>query len=124
LPSVLTLLLVFRLLIPTGYMIVPDGDGRPGLTLCAEPAQTAVEQARQDGHGGHDGQPADPAPAGQKERPCAFAAFAAPPLPPSPPALPSRIAAFTPEDPTTIADPPRILSASPPPPARGPPASV
>lgn len=122
LPSVLALFLLFRLLIPSGYMIAPDLDGKPGLLLCAAPAQPAAEPALHSGHGVN---PADPAPSGSGERPCAYAALAAPPLPPEPPAVPPRT--FTAVLPPVLpygSDQPRVAPASPPPPARGPPLPV
>jgi hypothetical protein len=121
--AALALLLLFRLLIPSGYMIAPDHEGRPGLALCAAPAQAAAQAAL---HGGHDGHPADdPAPSKPGEIPCSFAAPAAPPLPPEPPALASQapyaaIPLYSPAG----AGLPRIAPASPPPPARGPPNPV
>ncbi|HYI41569.1 MAG TPA: DUF2946 family protein [Allosphingosinicella sp.] len=121
LSSLLTLLLVFRLLIPAGYMIAPDHEGRPGLALCAVPAPAVAEAAL---HGGHDDHPVDSAPSGPAERPCAFAALAAPPLPPAPPAVPPHLAAVAPLDLPAVADFPRVAPASPPPPARGPPLPV
>lgn len=121
LPSVLALVLLFRLLIPSGYMIAPDGDGRPGLILCAGQALTAAEPSLHDGHDAH---PADPAPDPQ-EPPCAYAALAAPPLPPEPPLVPPRpfAAPLAPDRPAG-SDLPRVARASPPPPARGPPLAV
>lgn len=118
-PSLLALLLLFRLFIPSGYMIAPDHEGRPGLALCAAQVQTAAEPEH---HGGH---PADPAPSRSGELPCAFAAPAAPPLPPTPPALPPRVpaAAAAPDLPAGPALARPVL-ASPPPPATGPPPSV
>lgn len=116
----LALLLLFRMLIPSGYMIAPDYSGRPGLTLCAAPAtaQPAL-------HDGHDGHPANSGPSKPGERPCPFAALAAPPLAPTPPAVPPHVAAAVlPPDLPAPADLPRIASAAPPPPATGPPLSV
>jgi hypothetical protein len=121
-PAVLALILLFSLLIPTGYMIAPDREGKPGLTLCAAPAPVEAEAAP---NGGHESHPADPAPSGPAEPPCAFAALAAPPLPPEPPALAPRAPAATvPPDLPAGADLPRVARASPPPPARGPPIPV
>jgi hypothetical protein len=121
LPSMLALLLLFRLLIPSGYMIAADHEGRPGLVLCAASGQPAAEAAPP---GGHDGHPADPAPSKPGERPCPFAALAAPPFPPEAPAVPPHaFAALAPELPAGGALPP-VASASPPPPARGPPLPV
>ena len=122
LPPLLALLLLFRLLIPSGYMIAPDHHGRPGLTLCAAPAQTAAEPAR---HGGHAGEPDDPFPSKPGERPCPFAALAPPPLPPEPPVLLAQVPAVAvlPDLPAR-AHVPQVASAAPPPPATGPPPSV
>ena len=121
-PSALALLLLFRLLIPSGYMIAPDHHGRPGLALCSAPARAAAKPA---GHRGHDGHPAESAPSKPGERPCPFAALAAPPLPPHPPALESRLPAPdpVPDLPEARAGP-RPAPAAPPPPATGPPFSV
>lgn len=121
-PAALALLLLFRLLIPAGYMIAPDREGRPGLELCAPGVKPA---AQPQGHGGHDGHPAEQAPSGSGERPCVFAALGAPPLPPAPPALPPQApdAAVPPDLPAAPALP-RMAAAAPPPPARGPPPSV
>lgn len=127
LPSVLALFLLFRLLIPSGYMIAPDHDGKPGLVLCAAPARSAAEPVS---HSGHDDlsdsdHPADPAPSGPGERPCAYAALAAPPLPPEPPAVPPRtFAAVLPPELPDGSDHPRVPPASPPPPSTGPPLPV
>jgi hypothetical protein len=122
-PPMLALLFLFRLLIPSGYMIAPDHDGRPGLVLCVAPAQAAAGAAR---HGGHDGRhPDGPAPSKPGERPCPFAALAAPPLPPEPPALAPRAVAavLAPELPMPPGSP-RVAPAAPPPPATGPPLLV
>jgi hypothetical protein len=121
-PAVLALLLLFKLLIPAGYMIGPDRDGAPGFVLCATQAQPAAEP---EGHGGHDRSPAEQAPVDSGERPCAFAALGAPPLPPAPPALPSpappaAATADLPEAPVLH----RVAAAASPPPATGPPPTV
>jgi hypothetical protein len=117
-PGALALLLLFRLLIPSGYMIAPDREGNPGLEFCAAPAQASR-------HGDHHRHPAGPAPAKPGERPCPFAALAAPPLPPAPPAVPPRVPAalVAPEAPAGV-DLPRVAPAASPPPATGPPPSV
>jgi hypothetical protein len=118
----LALLLLFRLLIPSGYMIAPDRDGRPGLELCAAPARAAADAAI---NGGHDRHPADQAPAETRELPCAFAAPAAPPLPPEPPAVaPRSPAAAVPPDMPTGPSLVRVAPAAPRPPATGPPLPV
>ena len=120
-PLLLALLLAFRLLIPSGYMIAPAPHGGASLALCGAPAP-ALQSAHHGGDGRHG---ADPGPAGAGERPCPYAALAAPPLPPAPPALPPRlqpvaIAADVP----TAAEPSPVAPAAPPPPARGPPILV
>jgi hypothetical protein len=120
-PSALALLLLFRLLIPAGYMIAPDQQGRPGLTLCAAPVRAAAPA----GHGGHDGGSADPSPSQPGAGPCPYAALAAPPLPPEPPAVPSPLPApALPLELTAGGELPRITPAAPPPPATGPPLPV
>lgn len=120
LPSLLAFVLLFRLLIPAGYMIAPDGEGRPGLILCAAPAKPIAKPAL---HSGHDRHPADPA--SPSEPPCAYAALAAPPLPPEPPLVAPRIlTASVPPDLPAGSELQRVAPASPPPPARGPPLSV
>ena len=117
----LALLLLFRLLIPSGYMIAPDPEGTPGLALCAGPARAAVQAAM---HGTHDGHP-DPAPSSPDEIPCAFAALAAPPLPPEPPVVvPHFQSAGLPPDLPSNPDLRQVAPAAPPPPARGPPLLV
>lgn len=68
----LALVLLFRTLVPAGYMIAPSG-GWPVLTLCETPAPAALA-----GHDGHH-PPAEP------KQPCAYAALASPVLPPAPP---------------------------------------
>ena len=122
LPSALALILLFRLLIPSGYMIAPDHEGRPGLALCAASLQAAAETVR---HGGHDNHPVDSVPSRPGERPCPFAAVSTPPLPPAPPALSPRVAAAAvPPDLPPGTDLPHIARAAPPPPATGPPLTV
>ncbi|HEX8482838.1 MAG TPA: hypothetical protein VF650_13130 [Allosphingosinicella sp.] len=117
----LALLLLFRLLIPAGYMIAPDDSGRPGLVLCAASSGATAPDA---GHSSPDGHPASE-PSKPGEIPCPFAALAAPPLPPAPPALPP---------PAPVGAAPPLLTpgtnagmlslAAPPPPATGPPLPV
>lgn len=120
--AALALLLLFRLLIPAGYMISADRDGAPALVLCAPLSQPA---AREEAHGGHDGHPAGQAPAGSAERPCVFAALGAPPLLPAPPALlPRAPAAHLAPDPPPAPAFPRPASAAATPPATGPPLPV
>jgi hypothetical protein len=120
-PSALALLLLFRLLIPAGYMIAPDHQGRPGLVLCAAPAR---ESAQPERHAGHVDRSADKAPSKLGERPCPFAALAAPPLPPAPPAIPPRAPAAVVAPDLPPADLPRVARAAPSPPATGPPLFV
>lgn len=121
-PATFALLLLFRLLIPSGFMIAPDHEGRPGLVLCSAPVPAAVDTAQ---HSGHDRHPADPAPSNPGEIPCPFAALAAPPLPPEPPTVEpkAQASAVQPEPPADSGFPP-VAPASPPPPARGPPIPV
>jgi hypothetical protein len=118
----LALLLLCRLLIPSGYMIAPDSEGRPGFALCAAPARAAVRAAL---HGSHADHPADSVPSKADELPCAFAALAAPPLPPAPPVVMPRLQSGT-LAPDVPAEPDArpVASAAPPPPATGPPLLV
>ena len=119
---VLALVLLFRLLVPAGYMIGPDSGGRPGLVLCAGMTGAVAEPAP---HHGHDGGPEVPAPAKPGEIPCVYSSLGAPPLPPAPPSLPP---------PSPAAEPPaagipldgvrRSALAAPPPPSTGPPLPV
>jgi hypothetical protein len=114
----LALVLFFRLLIPSGYMISADGHGSPGLALCAASARAAAPAS-------HDGHHSDPAPGKSGERSCPYAALAAPPLPPAPPTLPKRaLAAAVPPVLPALADLPSPAPAAPPPPATGPPLSA
>jgi hypothetical protein len=69
--AMLALVLLFRTLVPAGYMIAPSA-GWPILTPCEAPAPSA--SADHDGH--HT--PAEP------KQPCAYAALASPVLPPAP----------------------------------------
>ena len=119
-PPVLALLLIFRLLIPGGYMIAPDEAGRPGLTICAATASAAPGPAQ---HSGHDKDPAAPAPKAG-ELPCPFASLAAPPLTPAPPAVraPAPVLAAM-VSPLPNAPMRRPAPAASPPPATGPPSS-
>ncbi len=119
--TLLALVLLFRLLIPAGYMIAPGDDGRPGLILCGAAAAAAIEDPAP--HEGHH--PADPAPSKAADPPCPYAAQAAPVLPPSPPiAPPQPLAADGPLPPTPAAALAKPALAAPPPPATGPPSSV
>lgn len=72
--AMLALVLLFRTLIPAGYMIAPRHGGL-ALTLCEGRAAPATT-----GHEGHE------APSAPKQ-PCAYAALAAPALPPAPPQI-------------------------------------
>jgi hypothetical protein len=122
-PTLLAFVLLFRLLIPTGYMIAPDESGRPGLVLCAFTVGAAADPTRHGG--GHDGHPAAPEPSKPGEIPCPHAALAAPPLPPAPPAFLPPIEVAT--EPPGLAQTDGLQSlalAAPPPPATGPPSSV
>jgi hypothetical protein len=124
-PALLALVLLFRLLVPSGYMIAADRDGTPQLMLCAAPVQAPAKPAVDGDHEGHSADPAGPAPSNPGEQPCPFAALAAPHLPPEPPAVPERIfAAALRADLPPGPDFPRVAPASPPPPARGPPLPV
>jgi hypothetical protein len=109
-PHLLALVLVFRLLVPAGFMISPD---HSGLVFCSAPAPSG-EAAHHDGHS------AAPAKAG--DGPCPYAAMAAPPLPPAPPMVfePAPASAAPPIAPAAQSDLSRGLAA-PPPPATGPP---
>ena len=71
--AMLAFVLLFRTLIPAGYMIAPT-DGGLALTLCEAAAPPAAH------HDGHES-PARP------KQPCAYAALAAPALPPAPPLI-------------------------------------
>ena len=118
----LALVLLFRLLVPAGYMIGPDSGGRPGLVLCAGMAGATAERST---HHGHGGETEAPAPAKPGSVPCAYAALGAPPLPPAPPVLPPPSRAAEPSLAATPLDGVRHSAlAAPPPPATGPPLPV
>lgn len=121
-PPLLAFILLFRLLIPAGYMIAPDSSGRPGLALCGAPAAAAADQ-RPEHHEGHG---EAPAPARPGELPCPLAALSAPPLPPAPPVLlpPEPAAAAPPAAPARTGGVDSPALAAPPPPATGPPLPV
>ncbi len=107
--GLLSLVLLFRTLIPAGYMIAPAGGGL-ALTLCE--AAAPPESAHHQGH---------EAPAKPKQ-PCAYAALAAPVLPPAPPPLatpppPPDSAAAGRVAPESVPPAPAAL----PPPSTGPP---
>jgi hypothetical protein len=109
--ALLSLVLLFRTLVPAGYMLAPSGGGL-ALTLCETAAPPA--SAHHEGHG---------APTSQKQ-PCAYAALAAPALPPAPPLIGT---APPPPEPAPAAGAPASIGpdpASPPPPSTGPPARV
>ena len=117
----LALVLLFRLLIPAGYMITPAGAGQPALVLCAAASPAAVDPAPRHGHEGHS----DSAPAKPVDPPCPFAALAAPALPPSPPAAPASPTFADSADAAEAAAGRRGPGlAAPPPPATGPPPTV
>ncbi|MEA3064426.1 MAG: hypothetical protein QOJ27_865, partial [Sphingomonadales bacterium] len=72
--ALLALLLLFRLLVPAGYMIAPDETGRPVLALCGGAgAEPAVGPTRGHRHHGHPGAPVPPKPDGHS---CPIAALA------------------------------------------------
>lgn len=119
-PSPLLLALVaatlfLRLLIPAGYMLGAAG-GVPALVPCPQFVAASAPMP----HHGHSHTPASHA-----EAPCPFAALSAPVLPPVDPlAFTEAAPSYDPPiEPLTVA----FLAprpASPPPPARGPPAAV
>lgn len=107
--------LFLRLLIPAGYML-GAASGGPALVPCPQ----FVAVSAPTSHHGHSH-----APGSHAEAPCPFAALSAPVLPP---AYPLAIAEAAPSydrpvEPLTLA---RLAPrpASPPPPARGPPAAA
>jgi hypothetical protein len=120
--AMLALVLLFRLMVPTGYMIGPDQGGRPGLVLCGAGPTVTPAPAQQHRHKGH---PAAPAAPRSSELPCPYAALAAPPPPPAPPALLSPAPA-PPSPPAVVPaeSPGQPGPAAPPPPATGPPLPV
>jgi hypothetical protein len=110
--AMLALVLLFRTLIPAGYMIAPSAGG-VALTLCESVAPPASAH-----HRGHEA-PAKP------KQPCAYAALAAPALPPAPPLIgtpppPPDSAAAGWIVPASISPEPASL----PPPSTGPPYRV
>jgi hypothetical protein len=107
----LALVLLSRLLVPSGYMVGATAAGATGLVLCG-PASPATP----DPHRGHG--PGHEAPA---EPPCPYAALAAPDLPPSPPVQPAAPMPDPPPQPTVALEAARPAPAAPPPPATGPP---
>ncbi len=110
--ALLALVLLFRTLIPAGYMIAPAPGGL-ALTLCEAPAPPASPH-----HQGHEA-PAKP------KQPCAYAALAAPALPPAPPLIeapPPRAESIPTARIALYSIPPG--PASPPPPSTGPPHRV
>ncbi|MEA3052394.1 MAG: hypothetical protein QOG72_1297 [Sphingomonadales bacterium] len=118
-PPLLALVLLFRLLIPAGYMIGSDGGGRPGLILCGAAAVIAHHPA----HHGHDGR--SEAPAKPDGHPCPFAALSAPPVPSAAPAVVPPL--LSPASPPAVGQAEtmaRPALAAPPPPATGPPLPV
>lgn len=116
----LAFVLLFRLLIPAGYMIGPDNAGRPGLILCGAAAKAMTAPDPHEGHRAEHEAPAEPA-----QPPCPYAALAAPVLPPSPPlALAPPPAVPAPPVPAPAGNPAGPAMAAPPPPATGPPPPV
>ena len=110
--AMLALVLLFRTLIPAGYMLAPSGGGL-ALTLCEAAAPPASAH-----HDGHDA-PTKP------RQPCAYAALAAPALPPAPPLIgtpPSSPETVSADRVAPASIPPS--PASPPPPSTGPPHRV
>lgn len=119
--SLLAFVLLFRLMVPAGYMIGPDGGGRPGLALCAGMAAATAES---ESHEGHNGGSEAPAPAERGATPCAYAALGTPPLPPAPPVFPTPSGTVEPSLAGVPLDGVRHSAlAAPPPPATGPPLS-
>ena len=115
----LAFVLLFRMLIPAGYMIGADVSGRPRLVVCGAIATSAPPMHDHHGH------PAAPAPAKAHEPPCAYAALGAPPLPPAAPAfLPPPLAAEAPPVSAPIENWAQADPAAAPPPATGPPSQV
>lgn len=116
--ALLALVLLFRLLVPGGYMIGSDDAGRIGLILCGSAGAAAAES---DEHhkAGHE-MPAEPV-----QPPCPYAALAAPVLPPLPPlAVPPPPIGDSRTESGWEGDPVRPAPAAPPPPATGPPLPV
>jgi hypothetical protein len=107
--------LFLRLLVPSGFMAA-NAAGGPALVPC--PAVVPASVMAHHGHHHDDRVP-------HAEAPCPFAALAAPALPPADPL------ALAPSEPGFLVSPAWLPAqsltpgaASPPPPARGPPASV
>lgn len=117
--ALLALVLLSRLLIPSGYMIGPTDGGGPGLVLCGQAAAAMAAEDSHEGHGmGHE------APSKPVEPPCPYAALAAPVLPPSPPVAPPPEILNPAREPKPNATAVRPAPAAPPPPATGPPLSA
>ncbi|HEX8571588.1 MAG TPA: hypothetical protein VF759_02425 [Allosphingosinicella sp.] len=114
----LVLVLLVRLLVPSGYMIGPDPSGRPGLVLCGAVAAKPAERPAHHGHERHS----DPSPGEAAELPCPYAALSAPPLPPAPPRLAEPEQGPRPAPAAGLARGlARPSPAAPPPPSTGPP---
>ncbi|MFL6843454.1 MAG: DUF2946 family protein [Allosphingosinicella sp.] len=113
--ALLALLLVFRLLVPAGWMIAPSQAGGPGFVLCdgAVAAAPAMHGHARD----HDG----PAPAKTSDGHCPYAALASPALPPAPPSITVPVLSPDLAQQRISRDGRRLGLASPPPPATGPP---
>jgi hypothetical protein len=121
-PSLLALVLLFRLMIPVGYMIGPNDLGGPGLVLCGAVAGVTAGHAS---HPSRDGHPAAPLPAKSDGHPCPYAAVSAPPVPPAAPAvLPPVLSPGSPPALREVDGRALPALAAPPPPATGPPLPV
>jgi hypothetical protein len=112
--ALLALLLVFRLLVPAGWMIAPSQAGGLGFVLCDGAVAAAPAM---HGHGDHDG----PAPAKPSDGHCPYAALASPALPPAPPIVAAPVSSPRLAQQTPSREGRRLGLASPPPPATGPP---
>ena len=109
--ALLAFVLLFRTLVPAGYMIAP-ADGGLALTLCE--AASAPASAH---HQGHEA-PAEP------KQSCAYAALAAPALPPAPPLFEAPAALGAAPAPSLAPASIKPGPASLPPPSTGPPHRV
>lgn len=111
--ALLAFVLLFRLLVPGGYMIAPgDGEG-PALIPCGAAAEPGPSHDR---HGPGHAAPSKPA-----EPPCPYAALTAPVPPPSPSLAPVPAMAEAAPVATAPAAGARPALAAPTPPATGPP---
>jgi hypothetical protein len=113
--ALLALLLVFRLLVPAGWMIAPIQAGGLGFVLCdgVVAAAPAMHGHARD----HDG----PAPAKPSDGHCPYAALASPALPPAPPIVAAPVSSTRFAQQAPLHEGRRLGLASPPPPATGPP---